>query len=186
MKQRHIIVLSISIIMIAVWYILLVQPTRQKYAKINTDLYDSYTQIKDFKKIMMTAPEFYKKHDRIKQQQLHLSSQLYSKENLLSLFDELENRAKSNNLNVIEFTPSVEELLRLNQILPDENKPQTLNIVIRLDGRLIDIGTFVKGIESESFYQGVDFCNISNSLDGKINSNFTFGFKAVLGTIRKQ
>ncbi|MCP4706575.1 MAG: hypothetical protein GY865_18405, partial [candidate division Zixibacteria bacterium] len=100
MKQRHIIVLSISIIMIAVWYILLVQPTRQKYAKINTDLYDSYTQIKDFKKIMMIAPEFYKKHDRIKQQQLHLSSQLYSKENLLSLFDELENRAKSNDLKV--------------------------------------------------------------------------------------
>ena len=185
MKQRHIIVLSIFVIMTAAWYILLVQPTQQKYTKIRSDLYNAYTQIKDFKKIMMIAPEFYKNHDKIKRQKMQLSSQLYSKENLLSLFDELENRAKNNNLEVVEFTPSVEELLRINHLLPDENKPQTLNIVVTLSGGLKDIGTFVKGVESENFYQGVDFCLITNSIDGQINSNFIYGLKAVLGTIRK-
>lgn len=184
MKQRHIIVLSISIIMLAVWYILLVQPTQQEHTKINIEITDAQTQIKDFKHIMMIAPEYYKNHDRIKQEKMRLSSLLYSKDNLLSLFDELESRAKTNNLRVVEFTPSVEELLRINHLIPDESKPQTLNIVITLKGRLQDLGAFVKGVEAENFYQGVDFCIITNSLDGQKNSDFVYGLKAVLGTLR--
>jgi len=80
----------------------------------------------------------------------------------------------------------VEELLRINHLLPDDNKPQTLNIIVTLRGRLTDIGLFVKGVESENFYQGVEFCRILNSVDGQINSNFVYGFKAVLGAIRNQ
>ena len=183
MKQRHIIVISICVIITAAWYVLLVMPTQQKYASIQSNLFDANTQIKDFKNIMKIAPEFYKTHENIKRQKMQLSSQLYSKENLLSLFDELENRAKENRLEVIEFTPSVEELLRINRLMPDENKPQTLNIIITLKGRLRDIGTFVKGVETENFYQGVDFCRILNSVDGQVNSDFVYGFKAVLGAI---
>ncbi len=185
MKQRHIIVISICLFMIAAWYVLLVIPTRQRFSELQKNLYNANVQISDFRKIMMIAPEFYKNHENIKRQKLQLSSQLYSKENLLSLFDELESMAKNNNLIVIEFTPSVEELLRINHVLPEDNKPQTLNIIITLSGQLADIGTFVKGVESENFYQGVDFCRILNSVDGQINSNFVYGFKAVLGTIRK-
>jgi len=177
--------MSIFIIITVAWYVLLVTPARQNYSEMQNNLRDAYSQIKDFRKIMIMAPEFYKSHERIKRQKLQLSSQLYSRENLLSLFDELENRANKNNLDVIEFTPSVEELLEINHTLPDENKPQTLNIIVTLNGRLENIGGFVKGVESENFYQGVDFCRITNSVDGQINSNFIYGFKAVLGAIRK-
>ncbi len=185
MKQRHIIVLSICMFMIATWYVLLVIPTKQKFTELQNNLHNANVQISDFRKIMMIAPEFYETHEKIKRQKLQLSSQLYSKENLLSLFDELENMAEKNGLDVIEFTPSVEELLRINHQMPEDNKPQTLNIIVTLSGQLADIGTFVKGVESENFYQGVDFCRILNSVDGQINSNFVYGFKAVLGAIRK-
>jgi len=185
MKQRHVIFISIFVLLIASWYVLLVIPTKQELSKLQSSLYDANAQITDFHKIMMIAPEFYKNHENIKRQKLQLSSQLYSKKNLLSLFDELEDRAKTNNLEVIEFTPSVEELLRINHLLPEDNKPQTLNMVITLKGRLYDIGNFVKGVETENFYQGVDFCRILNTVDGQVNSNFVYGFKAVLGAIRK-
>lgn len=184
MKQRHIIVISILVIMTSVWYVLLVGPTNQKHTELQSRLYDANIQVKDFQKIMMIAPEYYKNHENIKRQKLQLNSQLYSKENLLSLFDELKDRANKNNLKVVEFTPSVEELLRINHLLPDENKPQTLNIVVTLNGRLQDIGSFVKGVEAENFYQGVDLCRITNSLNGQVNSVFIYGFKAVLGAIR--
>ena len=185
MKQRHFIIISIFIIMTAAWHVLLTMPTRQKHSELQSNLYDANMQIKDFRKIMMMAPEFYKNHEKIKLQKMQLSSQLYSKENLLSLFDELESRANKNNLDVIEFTPSVEELLLINRLMPDDNKPQTLNIAVTLNGRLKNIGTILKGVEAENFYQGVDFCRITNSIDGQINSDFIYGFKAVLGAIRK-
>lgn len=185
MKQRHIIVISLFVIITSAWYLLLVIPTQQKHSRLRNSLDTANLQIKDFRNIMMIAPEFYKNHEELKRQKLHLTSQLYSKENLLSLFDELKARANKNNLKVVEFTPSVEELLRINRLLPDEKKPQTLNIIVTLNGQLEDIGTFVKGVESDNFYQGVDFCRILNHVDGQINSDFIYGFKAVLGTLGK-
>ena len=92
--------------MIAIWYVLLVIPTKQKFSKIQNKLSDADTQITDFKKIMMIAPEFYKNHENIKRQKLQLSSQLYSKENLLSLFDEIENRASENNVMIVHSSNS--------------------------------------------------------------------------------
>lgn len=185
MKQRHIIVLSIFVIISSVWYIFLAIPAKQKHFELQNSLSDANSQIDDFQNIMMIAPEFYKNHENIERQKLHLSSQLYSKENILSLFDELENRAKENRLKVVEFTPSVEELLRINRLMPDDSKPQTLNIIVTLNGRLKDIGAFVKAVEAENFYQGVDFCRILNSVDGQINSDFIYAFKAVLGALGK-
>lgn len=87
MKQRHIIVISLFVIITSAWYLLLVIPTQQKHSRLRNSLDTANLQIKDFRNIMMIAPEFYKNHEELKRQKLHLTSQLYSKENLLSLFD---------------------------------------------------------------------------------------------------
>jgi Tfp pilus assembly protein PilO len=183
MRRTYLIVASILTLMLTAWFIFMITPTLAKRDKIKNDLSDANIQFKDFENIMLKAPEFYKTHENIKQQKLQLSSKLYSKENLLSLFKELESRASENNLKVIEFTPSVEELLLMNRLLPNENKPQTLNIVVTLSGTLKNIGAFMEGVESQGFYQGVDLCRITNSADGQMNSNLVYGFKAVLGAI---
>ncbi len=183
MRRPYLIVSSILSLMLAGWFIFMISPTLARRDKIRNDLSDANIQFKDFENIMLKAPEYYKTHENIKHQKLQLSSRLYSKENLLSLFKDLENRANENELKVIEFTPSVEELLLMNRLLPNENKPQTLNIVVTLSGTLKNIGAFMQGVESQSFYQGVDLCRITNTVDGQMNSNLVYGFRAVLGTI---
>lgn len=183
MKKRHYIVGAIAIAMILLWFLVLVGPTLEKRAKIRVELQIANQQFQDFEKIVTSAPEFYRTHEKIKLQKEKLASQLYSKENLLSLFKDLEDRAARNNLKVIEFTPSVEELLLMNRLVLDGNSPQTLNIVVTLSGELRDLGNFLKGVESQNFYQGIDMCRISNSVDGQKNSNMILGFKAVLGTL---
>lgn len=185
MKKRHYIIGGIVFVMIILWFFVLIGPTLEKGVKIRLDLQTANQQFQDFENIVMSAPEFYKTHEKIRLQKEHLASQLYSKENLLSLFKELEDRAAKHNLKVIEFTPSVEELLIMNRLVLDGDNPQTLNIVVTLSGTLQDFGDFLKGVESQNFYQGVDMCRISNSVDGQKNSNMIFGFKAVLGTLGK-
>ena len=184
MKSRYIISLTVIIIIFLAWSFLLVRPAIDKGKAVSNSLNESEKQLRDFKNIILQAPEFIKKHKEIAGQKEKMVSQLYTKEDLMALFDDLENKTIKHGLKLIEITPSVEELLRLNRQLPSDDLPQILDIVINLRGRLKNLGQFLQEVESESFYQRLNLCIISNTVEGREYSDITYGVKAVLGTIR--
>lgn len=185
MKRRHLIAGTVMAAMLAAWFLLLILPTMEKQRRLKADLHQAEIHLSDFEKIIKLAGEYYKAHARIIDKKEQIASQLYSRENLMSLFDALEKMASDNDLKVIEFTPSVEELLMMNRILPDENKPQVLNIVMNLKGGLRNVGQFLRDIESEKYYQGIDICRITNTAEGQEKSDIVYGFKALLGIVGK-
>lgn len=185
MKRRHLIAGTVMAGMLAVWFLLLILPTIEKQHRLRADLRQAEIHLADFEKIIKLAGEYCKTHAMIIDKKEQITSQLYSRENLMSLFDALEKMASDNGLRVIEFTPSVEELLMMNRTLPDENKPQVLNIVMNLKGRLRDLGAFLHEIESEKYYQDIDICRITNTAEGQEKSDIVYGFKALLGVVGK-
>ena len=78
----------------------------------------------------------------------------------------------------------VEELLHLNRQLPSDNRPQILEIGLKLDGTIYQVGQLIKNIEQEEFYKGLSFCRIINHTDNNRTSDIHYGFKAILGTIK--
>ena len=185
MKRRHLIAGTIMPGMLTAWFLLLILPTMERQHRLKADLHQAEIHLADFGNIIKLAGEYCKTHAKIMDKKEQITSQLYSRENLMSLFDALERMALDNGLKVVEFTPSVEELLMMNRTLPDENKPQVLNIVMTLKGGLRNMGDFLRKIESEKYYQGIDICRITNTAEGQENSDIVYGFKALLGVVGK-
>ena len=184
MKSRYIISLAVVMAIALLWSFLLVRPALDKENAVCRELSESEKQLDEFKNIILQAPEYIKKHREIAGQKEKMVSQLYTKEDLMVLFDDLEKKTIKHRLKLVEITPSVEELLRLNRQLPSDNLPQILDIIINLRGSLKNVGQFLQEVEAENFYQGINLCTISNAEEGQEYSDITYGFKAVLGTIR--
>lgn len=183
MKIRHYITIGISAFIIVAWIIFLALPTHKSGNDIKKEIELAENQLADFTKIMSTLPEFYDSQKEMDEMKARLLSKLIPKKDILKLFDEIEKMARSSNVTITEITPSVEELLHLNRQLPDDNRPQILEIGLKLDGTIYQTGQLIKRIEQEEFYKGLTFCRIYNHLDNYRNSNTHYGFKAILGTI---
>ena len=185
MKQYHIISGLAGIAIIAIFYILLIGPALDESGRLETELDKAERNLTDFNRTMLEAPEFFKMHRDILSQKKTLTSQLYTKEDLIRLFDDFEKKARKHDLKITEITPSVEELLLLNRKLPSEIEPQMLNLTIYLRGGYIAAGNFIREMEEQKFYQGLDHCRIANNDPYSAYSDIKFSFRAVLGTIKE-
>lgn len=185
MKSRHLVMAIAALGIGFMHYILLLQPAYEKKAELTRKQQEASELMADFKNTMLTAPEYFRMHRDILDRKESVNSKLFSKEDLIRLFDNLEIRASRYGLKVTEITPSINELLRLNRSFPSGNEPQILNMSIMLKGDFISAGKLIREIENEKFFNGPVLCRISNRSDDRTDSDILFSFKAILGTIRK-
>jgi hypothetical protein len=185
MKKQYIIIMVTALSISLIWFLLLFSPLIQRKKEIASSLADTESKLTDFRKILRGFPERFKSEKEILQKREVYISQLYSKEDLIALFDNIRIKAARYNLNLLEISPSVEELLALNRQTPNNDQPQLLNIMVRLNGYFRNLGEFVRDMEEERFYQGANFCKISGAADGTAPPQMALGFKAFLGTYRK-
>jgi len=184
MKKRHLITALAFAAMIALVVVLLIIPQIEKTEETQNKLAESDAKIAEYMKTMVEFPGFFKTQQELFRKKNSLISRLYSKDDLIKLFDRIEKLSLSYNLTVIEISPSVEELLRLNSRLLDSDKPQPLDIIVRFRGDLQNSGKYIADIENEDFFNGVNLCRIYNHIDNQKESEVNFGFKAILGTIK--
>ncbi|GEM_PF-925840 len=183
--KKHYAIIVIAVLAVSVLsYILLIQPAFERASILGSELTKSIQSLEDINQTMRDAPAFFKIHRDIINKKENLASQLYTKEDLIRLFDDLDKKAMKHKVAIVEITPSIEELLLLNKKLPSDAEPQMLNMSISIRGGFIEAGNFIKDMESQKFYQGVQHCMILNNDPFRRQSDVRFSFMAVLGTIR--
>ena len=126
---------------------------------------------------------FIKGYNELQSTRSNLTARLYTKDDILRLFDRLYLEAGHENLTIIEITPPIEELLSLNRQVGDPTKPLFLNISVRLEGGYVDFARFVRVIENSEFYRGTNLCQIIGARDDVYRLKQVYGFKALLGSL---
>ncbi len=185
MKKVIFLYLSVTLGLAATWFFFLMSPLMQRNNDAQNSIVNAEQKLSEMQRILLEFPEkFRAEHELLMRKQI-LVAQLYSKEDLIKLFDNIKAKAESSGLNMLEITPSIEELLALNQRAGADDQPQELNLVVRLNGGLRNLGRFINLMEDEKFYQGTNFCKISGTYGGRAYPEMAYGFKAVLGTLGK-
>ena len=87
-------------------------------------------------------------------------------------------------MKIVEITPPVEELLRINRINTDSTKLMILNVSIKVHGSYANFGKFVTTMEESLFFRGSNFCNIFSTLKMRSPILYNFGFKSLLGSLK--
>jgi hypothetical protein len=185
MKRRHIIAIASFALIITLWAVFMALPQQREKGHIKKQLTTSESQLSDYNKIMREFSATFKAYEQLLQRKEHLISKLFSKDDVLRLLDELNRLSSKYNIEIAELSPSVEELIALNKVLPRDGQPLELDIVVKMRGGFQNIGRFINIIEQENFYKGLNFCHIHNQGIGDPRSFASYGFKAMLGTIKE-
>ncbi len=164
------------------WTVFVYYPAQSKLSEISKDKQELSAQLADFRKTVSQLPEFINTFQNLESIRKTLNEKLYTKQDVLRLFDRLDSLAVSYNLHLYEITPPVSELLYLNKIVSDSTKPLHLNITLKLRGDYVNFGKFSEILEKEKYFQKLNHCQIIGSRREYFKLNHLLGFKAILGS----
>jgi Tfp pilus assembly protein PilO len=175
--------------LMALWVLLIFVPLHKQLARLEIQTLESQRQLEDFKSRVSQLPQFIQARQKLIEQKAFLSSKLYTKGDILKLFEQLERQAQNEGLAITEISPPIEELLYLNSVVPDSIQPQFLNFDLKLEGNYINFGRFVGHVEKSDYFRGVNECQImggkeTRNADGYVQ--FQLGLKALLGSFKEK
>jgi len=182
-KTQIVAYVGAALVLVGLWLFLLFVPLHREHVNLAAQTVEAQQQLDDFKRIMNELPGFMKARESLRLRKAALSSKLYTKDDILKLFDQLKRQAQKQNMLITEISPSVEELLYLNSIVPDSSQPQFLNINLNLKGGYISFGRFVGQVEQSRYFRGLNYCKVIGSKDTRDDIQLQLGFKALLGGI---
>lgn len=181
MNRTGLTYLTIGIALLGIWFFALYLPYQKNKIGNDQKIAVCYQQLNDFSQTLSMFPAVLDQKKTLDQKKELVNSKLYTKEQVLALFNRLKRQANEENLAVIEITPPVDELLQLNSSMPDSTAPQFLNIGMSLNGDYLTFGRFISALEKENYFRGINRCIISRTDEDKNITNFFIGFKALLG-----
>lgn len=185
--KSHLTLYSVAgAVMIIVWAFVALLPHLREYQSFNYQIQEASLKLLDFQQTIRLLPEYVKTRNELARKKAELNSSLYTKENILSLFEKFYVLADKNRIDIVEITPPVEELLQINRIVPDSVGLMFLNIGLRIEGDYTDVGKFISALENETFYRGPNHCNIVGTFDRKIKVQYHVGFKSLLGSLKDE
>ena len=181
MRQRVIIYGIAAGLLILAWLFLGVAEQQKALNSLKSQKLEAQQRLADFDRTLTGLPGFVitQGQQRILRNNIH--SKLYTKQDLLMLFEELRSQASGYGLEIIDITPPLEELLELNRLVPDSTTPQFLNVRLRIEGGYIGFGGFVETVEKAGFFRGVNSCSITGDRQLPEKLSMILGFKALVG-----
>ncbi|MDP1086157.1 hypothetical protein Q6245_27720, partial [Klebsiella pneumoniae] len=90
---------------------------------IKLQIIEKQNRLTDFNKTLAELSNYVQTSSNLESHKVELSSRLYSKNEILKLFRQLESDAVRNNLKITEIIPPLEELLELNKTFPNSEEP---------------------------------------------------------------
>jgi Tfp pilus assembly protein PilO len=171
--------------LVVLWFFVIFSPLYQELTSLEVRAGESRQQLEDFRKSLEELPQFLQARERLRAQKADLRSKLYTKSDILRLFEQLRQQAESENLTITEIIPPIEELLELNRVIPDSTQPLFLNISLRLAGDYIRFGKFVGRVEHSSYFRGINDCRITGGQEVSDDLQLQIGFTALLGSARE-
>lgn len=177
--------ISVAFVICCLWLFMVFVPYHKQKQILSIKIDNSKKQLEDYKQTIKSFPAFLKRKNHLDLLKSNLNSKLYTKNDVLKLFKQIKKEASFQKLTVIDITPSIEELLYLNNIIPNSGQPPFINIGLQLKGDYIHFGKFISSIEKKEFFQNINQCHIikgdESDKNGVINIYFTF--KALLGNL---
>ena len=166
----------------ALWYLFLVAPVHRTQARMQSELAMSQVQLEDYQATLNQFPVFLQTRDGINRKIAEINARLFSRQEILNLFDHVEQMAIDQQLRVSELAPHIEELLQLAQTPHTPGNPQVMSMDVKLTGDYLAFGRFMESLEEQAFFKKVDGCLISESPDHRGMLLFDLQFKALLET----
>jgi len=184
LKARLIGYASFAVAMLILWTFLVFVPQHTLYLETTSKIIQAEKSLVDFERTILLLPSYVKTHHDLTKKIESLNSSLYTKESILNLFDQFYSIASKNKIKIVEITPPVEELLRINRINPDSTKFMILNVSIKVNGSYTNFGKFVSSMEEALFFRGSNHCSIFSTYNWNRPVLYDFGFGSLLGSLK--
>ncbi len=181
MKKRVLAYSSIGGALVLGWFLFLYTPIHKQRQQLALEIQKAQQQLDDYNRIMSELPRFVRLSRQLEQKRSELNTNLFAKDDILRLFEQLDTQARQQRLEITEITPPVEELLLLNRMVPDSTTPQFLSLTLKLKGDYVDFGKFLKIVEQSNYFRVINRCKITGSRGGDVNLRFELSFNALLG-----
>lgn len=181
MSRRTIIYGGTILALIVAWGYVVWMPHARKTRAAEALAEDTRRQLAEVQQFTLNLPDFMETQERLEAERTDLNSRLYAAADIMALLDELRDQADLHQLRVIEITPPIEELLRINDALTKSTDPQYLNVDILISGDFVSLGKFVQQIEHKEYTRGINRCIIVGVRDGSEPLQMQLGFRAMLG-----
>ncbi|MBD3402097.1 hypothetical protein GF420_04315 [candidate division GN15 bacterium] len=182
MSRRLIIYYLLAVGMVVAWFMTAYRPMQQKQSEARTHQAELESRLDDYQRTAADLPRLLERHKELERSKVLLESKLFAKADLLELFEKLEGEARMAGLSLYDITPPVEELIRLNARSRNSAEPLFLNLSVVLDGRFIEFARYLRAIENEPFFRGVNGCSIRAGKNPGDDIRCTIRFKALLGS----
>ena len=186
MNKRPFIYIFTTLLITTIWILMVWLPSYRQQMLIKVEINDAKQQLNDYKYTLEQLPLIIAKKQQYENMKSILDEKLYTKRDILKLFDKLYDIAYKEQLQIVEITPPVEELLMLNRNISDSTQPLFLNITISMTGDYINFGKFSEQIENSQFHRKTNICQIIGDSNPVEELKFRFGFKALLGSLENK
>jgi len=185
MKRRLTIYSVAALVLTLAWILLIYAPTVQRKQALNLQIKEAERQLEDFNRTMEELPKYLQTSNNLARFKDELNSSLYAKNDILELLEQITGDAVTNGLTVVEISPPVEELLKLNRATDLDSKPQFLNITLNLSGQYLDFGKYVNHLETTPYFRKINSCTARGARQLEPEVSFTVSFKALIGAARE-
>lgn len=183
MNKRPFIYIFTTLILLTLWTLMIWLPSYRQNLLIKVRINEAKQQLNDYKYTLEQLPLIIAEKKQYENMKSILDEKLYTKQDILKLFDKLYDIAYKEQLHIVEITPPVEELLMLNRNISDSTQPLFLNITLSMTGNYINFGKFSEKIENSQFHRKTNICQIIGDSKPVNKLKFMFGFKALLGKL---
>lgn len=184
MKKLIAIYSAIGIAIGAVWFFTAFVPYHQEKLAADVRIAEAQQQLNDFQATIADLPRIMNERKSLITRKNDMNSKLYTKEDVLKLFEALDKEALRWDLKITEITPPIEELLYLNSIVADSSLPQFLNIGVSVEGDYVNFGRLITRIEAAEYFRGINSCKMFGHADDHTKITLQLGFKALLGSLK--
>jgi len=182
LRQRGALYVAGTLALLGLWYFLAFTPTFARLNSVRGEVDGALRQLADYNRTIQELPEFLKVNDNLQVMRHRLNSSLYAKSEILDLFHQLTTDAQDHNLQLVQISPPVSELLELNRQASVDNSPLFLSVTLDFRGNFLDFGRFVSNLETKPYFRSVKNCVLRDSQTSQYTIDMSLSFKALIGT----
>jgi len=168
--------------MLVLWSFFVYTPTSKNLSSARNEVDKAQRQLTDYSRTIRELPEFLTANEKLEAVRNELNSSLYAKNEIMDLFHQLSSDAQNHNLQLVQISPPVSELLELNRQASADNAPLFLNLTLDLQGNYVDFGRFIGELESKPYFRSMRNCSIRGAQTPERNIDMSLSFKALIGT----
>lgn len=126
---------------------------------------------------------YLKRRDSLNQRRTELTARLYARDDVLALIERLKERSETYNVRVREISPSVVELLAINDRPKADDTPQHVKISLRVSGSATAAGRLLQSLEAEPYFVDLMSLHVVGRERGLAPAEYIIHFLAQLGSL---